>query len=74
MASKPRFTPAELGQLRDACTEKQFAALALWNSGYGYRRIGLYLGIHPSSAKDRIESGLRRACIDRESLLGSFDS
>jgi hypothetical protein len=51
------------------CTVKQWAAVALWNSGYGYRRIGVLLGIDTSTARQRVTSGIRRAGMDYEEVI-----
>ena len=64
-----RVEPHELDALRVRCTLKQWAAVALWNSGHGWRRIGVYLNIAPTTAKGRVVGGLKRSGMDYEEVI-----
>lgn len=54
-----RLTPAEWAEAQERCTPAQLAALDLWRRELGYKRISLILHIHPTTAKARVEAGLR---------------
>lgn len=47
------------GQL-DRLPADQRAALELWCAGAGYKRVGVMLGIQPSTARGRIDRALAR--------------
>ena len=43
------------------CTEKELAALRLWNPGVaGYKSVALALDISPDTARDRIKRAIRK--------------
>ncbi|MDQ3672699.1 MAG: hypothetical protein M3364_09745 [Actinomycetota bacterium] len=51
--------PPEVRALAErVCTEKELAALKLWDAGAGYRRVGLMLDISTSTARDRVQRAL----------------
>jgi DNA-binding CsgD family transcriptional regulator len=43
---------------REVCTPRQLQVLDLWRRGAGKKRIGLVLGIHPSTAAEHVRAGL----------------
>lgn len=49
----------EWDEVLASCTARQVQCLDLWRRHYGYKRIGLVLGLHPSTAKAHVEAGLR---------------
>lgn len=53
--------PPHIRQIAETvCTDKEIAALRLWENGCGYRRIGLILGISMSTARGRVHRGIDR--------------
>ena len=60
--------PPDLRKLaEEACTRKEIDALKLKAAGYGYRRIGVVLGIGATTARDRISRAERKilAALER---------
>jgi DNA-binding CsgD family transcriptional regulator len=55
----------------EVCTEKELIAIRLWANGSGYRAIGQYLDLAPTTVRDRIERGVRKinAHPDTEGLV-----
>jgi 5-methylcytosine-specific restriction endonuclease McrA/DNA-binding CsgD family transcriptional regulator len=68
LISSQHLSEADLEHMRVHCTEAQLSAIKLWNAGYGYKRIGRMLGIHPSTAQARIRDGLKRVGLDIDTV------
>jgi DNA-directed RNA polymerase specialized sigma24 family protein len=59
-----RLSDVDWQTAQRACTAEQLQALIYWRDGYGYKRIGIVLGISRDAARGRIDRGL--ATLKRE--------
>jgi len=59
VTAQPCLLISEWPEVLGSCTQRQIDCLDLWRRHYGYKRIGLVLGIHPTTAKAHIEAGLQ---------------
>jgi len=55
-----RITDTEWKTALTICTPAQLQALDYWRHGYGYKRIGIILGIPRDTARTRIDAGRGR--------------